>query len=196
MSRSLKVPADTLRIRRAGLAIGTAILLVFGAASPGLAQIRIPVPGQEAPAAAPAAPIRPADVPTRFTLGPITVEYPWTRASLTGRDSPVFLTIVNAGEADRLTAVSANVGWGTELVEILVTAGRFRMIPVGVIEVPANASLTLDAPDGNAIGLRNLFADLPEGSVVPLTLTFDKAGDLEVSVVVEGFSAMKHHAAP
>ncbi len=188
--------AAALRGRAFGRSLaGFATMLAFvGLAPAASAQIRIPMPGAGAPVAV--APGVPVDAPTSFALGEITVEYPWTRSTFAGRDTPVFLRIVNAGAADRLMEVRANVGWSTELVEILLTGGRFRMIPTGALEVPAAGALDLSAPDGGAIGLRNLFADLPAGTVVPLTLSFEHAGDLEVVVAVEAPDAMKHSAAP
>ncbi len=130
-----------------------------------------------------------------FTTGPITVEYPWTRQALAGLDALVFMTIRNSGEPDRLVGVESLVGFNAEPVDVVLTGNRFRMIPVGGIDVPTG-TLELAGPDGNAVALRNVFSDLAIGGTVGLTLTFAKAGALTIEVLVEREDAVRHGYAP
>jgi copper(I)-binding protein len=59
-----------------------------------------------------------------------------------------------------------------------------RMREAGPLEVPANGKLTL-APGGLHIMLMGLKKPLAAGSSFPLTLQFEKAGEVKVEVQVE-----------
>ena len=62
-------------------------------------------------------------------------------------------------------------------------SGDARLKPVEFISVPAYGSITMK-PDGVHLLLLDLNRPLKEGDKVPLTLSTDNAGDLEVAAVV------------
>ena len=121
--------------------------------------------------------------------GSIRVAAPWARASV----SPVggaFLTIVNKGASDdRLTAVTTPVAATAELHRTENDNGIMKMIPVDGIEVKAGQAVVL-APGGYHVMLMQLKAPLKEGTSFPMTLTFEKAGKIDVTVKVGKVGAM------
>lgn len=115
----------------------------------------------------------------------LTVEQPWARP--TARSAPngaVYLTIANKGPAaDRLVQAQAGVSARTELHTHLNDGGVMRMRPVTAIDIPAGGSAELK-PGGLHVMLLGLKAPLVAGSSFPLTLTFEKAAAVIVTVTV------------
>jgi copper(I)-binding protein len=64
-----------------------------------------------------------------------------------------------------------------------------RMRPLTAIDIPAGQTVTL-SPGGTHIMLLGLTQPLREGQSFPLTLSFDHAGQREVTVVIEKAGAM------
>ena len=120
------------------------------------------------------------------SVGDITVEHAWARPSRTANGA-VYMVLKNAGsEADRLIGITAgDVAASSELHVTAVDAqGVATMRPVQAVELPPGGEARL-APGGLHIMLLDLEAPLAEGQGFPLTLTFEKAGTLEVDVAVE-----------
>ena len=105
----------------------------------------------------------------------------WTRATPPGAPAAGgFLTITNTGtETDRLIAVSSPDAEKGELHEMSMDNDVMKMRPLANgIEIPAGGKVTL-APGGLHIMLRTLKEPLAEGSKLPVTLTFEKAGKVD-----------------
>jgi copper(I)-binding protein len=122
---------------------------------------------------------------------PIAVEAPFARASAgQARNGAAYLSIKNTGaHADRLIGAKAAVSKRAELHTHLHENGVMKMRPVDAIEVPANGMAMLK-PGGDHVMLMGLTAPLVEGQTFPLTLVFEKAGEIEVMVSVGGVGAM------
>lgn len=132
------------------------------------------------------------------TLGDLTLSKTWTRATPPkARAGGGFVEIKNAGsEADRLVAASSPVSEKTELHEMVVKDGVMVMREKeGGIEVPAGETVALK-PGGLHIMFMGLKEPLVEGTQVPVKLTFEKAGDVEIMLDVEkmGTKTMSHGA--
>ncbi|MEO6989330.1 MAG: copper chaperone PCu(A)C [Aquihabitans sp.] len=85
---------------------------------------------------------------------------------------------------DELIAVSSPVSDRAEVHKSDVDAeGRSIMEAVPTLKVPAGSSVVFEA-GGLHVMLIDLTEDLVEGSTVPLTLTFEEAGDVAVTVDV------------
>ena len=123
-------------------------------------------------------------------LGDITVSAPWTRATPPrARAGGGFVTIVNGGGADRLVSASANVSKRTELHEMTVTDGVMKMREMADgIPIPAGGTLELK-PGSYHVMFLELTGPLKEGENVPVTLTFEKAGEITVDFKVERMGA-------
>lgn len=130
-------------------------------------------PSVEAPAPPPVAP-----QPT------IAVADAWTAP--TAKDAKVaagFFIVANGATADdRLLAASSPRAGRVELHE-MSKDGKTKTRPVKDIAVPAGGSVAL-----NDAGLRLMFMDISApfvvGDTVPVKLTFEKSGAVEIALVV------------
>jgi periplasmic copper chaperone A len=123
--------------------------------------------------------------------GSIEVVSPWVRpaeamgADMGGANGAAYMTLRNTGSAaDRLIKVETTVAETGEMHETKMDGDVMSMAMVDAIEVPANGSVELK-PGGYHIMLINLKEDLKVGATVKLTLTFEKAGMLQVEAVVK-----------
>jgi hypothetical protein len=123
----------------------------------------------------------------------IQVEKPWTRATPAGATTgAVYLTIDNkSGAADRLTGASSDVADKLQIHEMKVVNGVMQMREVpGGLQVPAKGAVVLKPGSYHVmlIGLKN---PLKAGDSFPLTLVFEKAGNVSITVPVQA-SGAKH----
>lgn len=134
-----------------------------------------------------AAPVRADDV----KAGDLVISQAWSRATPGGaKVAGGFLTIENKGSApDKLVAVSAEIAGKTEVHEMAMDNGVMKMRPLDkglVIEPGKTVKL---APGGNHLMLQDLKGPFKEGEKVPVTLEFEKAGKVTVSLDVQGVGA-------
>ena len=131
-----------------------------------------------------------------FAIGDITVSGAFTRATLP--DAPVgagYLTITNAGDADRLLGAASLITPTVELHTMSVVNGMMKMQQLtDGIEVPAGGSVEF-APGGMHIMFIGPNQPFVEGECVEVTLEFEKAGELPVLLNVGpvGASAAPEH---
>ncbi|MBB3999484.1 copper chaperone PCu(A)C [Aureimonas pseudogalii] len=122
-----------------------------------------------------------------FKVGAIEIEHPWSRATPPGaRTGAGYLAMSNAGpQADRLVSARSARAETVEVHRMSVTDGvmTMRRVEDGV-EIPAGGTAAL-APGSLHLMLMGLKAPLREGEMVPVTLTFEKAGEVEVELQVE-----------
>lgn len=119
-----------------------------------------------------------------------TIEHPWARASAgPARNSAAFMVIRNASAADRLIAAAGDVAERVELHTHIMEGDIMRMRQVEAVEVPANGAATLQ-PGSFHVMLIGLAEPLKEGDSFPLTLTFEKAGEVTLEVSVEAIGSM------
>jgi copper(I)-binding protein len=133
-----------------------------------------------------------------YQLRMLRIDHPFARATPGGaRNGGVYLSVENRGDqADRLVGVSTPVAHA-ELHQMSMDGGVMRMRVVDGVEVKPGGRLTLQ-PGGYHVMLMDLKRPLQAGDSFPLTLGFEKAGSIEVSVVVEGMAAgaMHPHTVP
>jgi len=133
-----------------------------------------------------------------YRLRSLHIDHPFARATPPGaRSGGVFLSVENNGDrADRLLGVSTPVAGTAELHQMVMDAGVMRMRAVAGVDVKPGDRLVLQ-PGGYHVMLADLKRPLQAGDSFPLTLGFEKAGSIEVSVVVEsmGAGAMHPHGA-
>ena len=119
-----------------------------------------------------------------FTVGEMVIEHPWARATAAHQaNGSAYLVVENSGEADRILGAASPVAGRVELHTHIDDNGVMRMRRVEAIDLPAGE--TALAPGGLHIMLFELGAPLVEGESFPLTLTLEKAGEVEVEVKVE-----------
>jgi periplasmic copper chaperone A len=124
----------------------------------------------------------------------VEVQHAWARAS-TGTTGATYFSILNRGAApDRLIAIRTPVAEKAEVHEDKMENGIMKMRPVGPLAIEPGQSATL-RPGANHVMLIGLKHPLKHGDHFPLTLSFEKAGDVQVMVQVERAGAMGADAA-
>ncbi len=121
----------------------------------------------------------------------ITITDAWARPAMMsgdghgmGMNSAVYFVVRNSGgQADRLIGASTAVAGRAELHETREEGGVMRMVPVPAVEIPAGGEVAF-RPGGLHIMLMDLKRDLKVGDSFELTLRFERAGELKLSVPV------------
>ena len=166
-------------------------------ASYAFAQGTLPLP---APGTTPAAPTSPATpgggdnaARARATAlaakANIDITEAWTRASGNATSAPLYLHIVSAKDADRLTSIEVHIADKIEIKDAMGRAG-----PVQAVDIPAGGTVNF-APNGQYLNLVGLKAPLKEGDSFLITLKFDKAGTSSAAVKILGTGASAYTAA-
>ena len=118
--------------------------------------------------------------------GPMIMEA-WARPSIgsTG-NSAAYMKVMNHGDAaDRLVDAKSDVARKTELHTHIMEDNIARMRRVeGGVEVPAKGNVEFK-PGGLHVMLIGLKSKLAEGDSFPLTLVFEKKGEVVVDVKVQ-----------
>lgn len=126
-------------------------------------------------------------------LGDLVIGHPWTRAMGAGQNGAAFMTLRNTGqEPDRLVAASSPIARVVELHTHIREGEVMRMRPVQDIPVPPGQTVHL-RPGGLHVMLIGLTEPLRQGTEVPLTLRFARAGEVTVRLEVQAAGARGHH---
>jgi copper(I)-binding protein len=126
-----------------------------------------------------------------FKVGSLEIGHPWARATPKGATiGGGYLKITNTGaEADRLVGGSSTVAGRFEVHEMATVDGVMKMRPVtGGLEIKPGQTVELK-PGGFHIMLMGLKQPLEAGQTVKGTLTFEKAGTVEIEYKVEPIGA-------
>ncbi len=114
----------------------------------------------------------------------VTVSAAWARATPPGMAvAAVYLTLSGGPRADRLVGAATPRAAMAQIHVVSEAAGMARMRPTEGVDVPAHKSVAL-APQGTHIMLMDLPRPLVAGERFPLTLQFQQAGRIDVSVEV------------
>lgn len=135
--------------------------------------------------------VSPAAPAGEARLGAVTIEAAWARATLTGVDNgAAYLRLRNDGDSPRrLVAVTTPAAGRSTIHETSMRDGTMQMKPVARVAV-APGGATVFEPGGLHVMLLDLKRPLREGDSFPLTLTFDSAGEVTVTVDVLARDAM------
>ena len=129
--------------------------------------------------------------------GDLVITQAWSRATPNGaKIGSGYLTIENKGaNPDRLVGVAADVAGKVEVHEMAMNNGVMTMRPL-------DNGLTIDpgktvklAPGGYHLMMFDLKAPLKQGDKLPVTLKFEKAGEVKLSLDVQGIGAQAPGAA-
>jgi len=143
--------------------------------------LKAPAPGVRIAAAAGA-------TPAPLKVGSLTLDQPWSRATPGGaKVGGGYLRITNTGTApDRLIGGSFPLASKVEVHEMRLEGDVMRMKPVeGGLEIKPGATVELK-PGGLHLMFVDLKEPLKEGQTLKGTLTFEKAGAIEVEYTVRG----------
>ena len=123
--------------------------------------------------------------------GDLVITQAWSRATPKGaKTGGAYLTIENKGSTpDRLVGGSADFAGSVQVHEMSMTNGVMKMRPVeNGLAIDPGKTVKL-APGGYHLMMMDLKQPLKRGDKVPVTLEFEKAGKVTVSLDVEGVGA-------
>ena len=128
-----------------------------------------------------------------YQVKTLRVSNPFARATPPGaKVAGAFMTIKNVGpDADRLVSVSSPAAGLVEIHEMAMEGGMMKMRALKGIDLKPGATVELQ-PGGYHVMLEDLKQPLKQGEQIPVTLTFEKAGVLEIKINVEAMGAAAH----
>lgn len=131
-----------------------------------------------------------------YKVGEIHVDHPYARATMPMQAAAgAYLTIENKGKtADKLIALTSPAAKNVELHTMSMAGNVMKMRAAPELELKPADKIAMQPGSGYHIMLMGLAQPLKAGDKFALTLTFEKAGKVEVSVRVED-SVMKNGAA-
>ena len=123
------------------------------------------------------------------SVGNIEITHPFATPSLPGATTGAayFATLANTGsQPDKLVRAATPVAASVELHTMSVDAqGVMRMREVDGIALAPKASIRMRPGMGFHLMLVGLKQPLKEGATFPMSLQFERAGQIEVKVVVQ-----------
>jgi copper(I)-binding protein len=126
-----------------------------------------------------------------YKLGALVIEQPWARATPAGAQvGGGYVKITNTGkEADRLVGGTLPMAGSVEVHEMSMTNGVMKMRQLGDgLEIKPGQSVELK-PGGYHIMFMGLREGLKQGQTIKGTLSFAKAGSVEVEFAVAPIGA-------
>jgi periplasmic copper chaperone A len=123
--------------------------------------------------------------------GDLVISQAWSRATPNGaKIGTGYFTIENKGTtADKLVGVSGEVSDKIEVHEMSMNNGVMKMRPVdGGLTIEPGKTVKL-GPNGYHLMIMDLKSPLKQGGKVPVTLEFEKAGKVAVTLDVQGIGA-------
>lgn len=124
-------------------------------------------------------------------LGRLTIIKPWARATPGGAKIGAAFVEVKAphGVSDRLVGARSPIAAAVELHDHVKEGNVIKMRRVDAIEVPDGGSVTL-MPGSYHLMLVGLKAPLAEGATVDVTLVFEKAGEVTLTLPILSVGSM------
>jgi hypothetical protein len=125
-----------------------------------------------------------------YQLKSLHIDHPFARATPPGATSGgAFLTIQNQGAtADKLISAHSPVAGMVQIHTMSMDGGVMRMREIPGLDLPPGATVALN-PGSYHLMMLDLKHPLAAGDKLPLTLTFEHAGSVDVMVPVEAMGA-------
>ncbi len=129
-----------------------------------------------------------------YTANTVTVSHPWARATPPGATvGAAYLEIAASKKGDdKLIGGRSEIAGRLEIHTHERDGDVMKMKQVAALPVKAGKSVVLK-PAGDHVMLMDLKRPLVEGDLLKLTLTFEKAGDVEIEATVEPVGAKGPH---
>ena len=120
-----------------------------------------------------------------FKLGEIDIGHPYARPTREGQMVGAgYLKLANKGPVDRLVSATSPAAGSVEIHSMSMEGDVMKMRQVDAIEIATGQTVELK-PGGYHLMLMGLKAPLKVGDKFPLTLKFEKSGEVVVTVNVE-----------
>ncbi|MGQ0683399.1 copper chaperone PCu(A)C [Bradyrhizobium sp.] len=122
----------------------------------------------------------------------IVIDHPWARATPPGaKTGAVYLIVTNNGAiTDRLLSAATPVADNVQFHGVSEVSGIVRMHEMLSVDVAPGGKITF-SPGGMHIMLVGLKQPLKEGETLPLTLTFERAGQRDLIAPIAKVGAMQ-----
>jgi len=128
-----------------------------------------------------------------YRAGDLHIDHPWSRAAGANANGVGYMSIRNHGtQPDRLVSASTPAARTVELHTHIREGEVMRMRQVADIPLPAGQTVRL-RPGGLHVMLIGLTEPLVQGTEVPLTLVFARAGEVQVMLAIEAAGARGAH---
>ena len=126
----------------------------------------------------------------------LKIDHAWARPTVAGQPAGgAYLTLQNTGKApDKLLGGSTPAAAHVELHRMTMEGDVMKMREIAALEIPAGQIVEL-RPGELHLMLTGLKAPLKAGTSVPLTLRFEKAGELKLELKVEALEPAASPAA-
>lgn len=121
-----------------------------------------------------------------YTAGELQIAHPWSRAlPPNAAAGAAYFVVHNQGKTeDRLLGAKTPLATKTEIHTMLHLGEVMKMEKLDSVGIPAGGEVKF-APGGTHLMLFGLQKPLVAGERFPLTLEFEKAGKVDVEVVIE-----------
>ncbi len=133
---------------------------------------------------------------TSWSAG-VMVEHAWSLPMPpVARNGAAYFAIKNHGSTDKLIGARSDIADEVQIHTIVHIEGQMKMQLLSSVEVPMHGSINFE-PGGMHLMLLGLKEPLEEGGHYLLRLTFEKAGEVDVMVMVkmnteDGMSSSEH----
>jgi len=129
-----------------------------------------------------------------YSVGNLVIGHPWSRPTVSGMPTGVaYLSITNHGAfQDTLIGASTPAADRVEFHRTSFESGMAHMRPTGTLVVGPNSTIKAE-PGGIHLMLVDLKAPLVAGTMIPLVLHFQSAGEITVELKVEPMGYEPHH---
>ncbi|HUQ24559.1 MAG TPA: copper chaperone PCu(A)C [Burkholderiales bacterium] len=118
----------------------------------------------------------------------LRIDDAWTRATAPGAKVGAGYMKISTTVADRLIGAASPAAARVELHVTSKQGDVMRMREVKAYDIPVGGSFALE-PGGAHLMLVDLKAPLKEGARVPMTLRFERAGEVKVELAVRGLGS-------
>ena len=127
----------------------------------------------------------PAALAADYKAGAIEIKNPWARATPAGAKTGAgYFTLTNTGTTpDRLVGATAAVAGKATIHEMSMSGNVMRMRPVKGVDLKPGQTVEFN-PDSFHVMLEKLKGPLKQGETVKGTLTFEKAGAVDIEYAV------------
>jgi copper(I)-binding protein len=127
-----------------------------------------------------------------YKLGMLEIDHPWTRATPRGATvAGGYMTIKNVGSTpDRLIGGSIAVANRFEIHEMKIDRDVAKMRELKGVDIKPGESIEFK-PGSSHIMFVNLGQQLQRGATVKGTLTFERAGTIQIEYTVEAIGAQQ-----
>lgn len=120
------------------------------------------------------------------TVQALTLSDAWVRSSVPGQvNGAGYVKIQNKGSSsDRLLSATSTAAATVELHTVLTENGVAKMREINGLDIPAGKTISM-APGGYHVMFLQIKEPFKEGNVIPVTLKFEKAGEVKVDFVAK-----------